>query len=352
MAIGISVEELYRIFDMTPAEHNIMLVGQHGIGKSRIVADYFAGRGMKVVSLFLGQMSDPGDLIGLPRMNEETEKTEFLPPFWFPTDDVPIVLFLDELNRARPEMLQTVMDLVLNRKLAGRKLPQGSIIVSAVNDGEEYQVGELDPALVSRFDIYHLRPTLQDWVNWAMAAGLDERVIEFIQNNPSMLDSVFDASRNSLDKNPDRRAWERVATAIKDVTEVDEVVTKLIAGKVGTLAASAFIDSLKENRLSGTDILKDFKKSLKKLEALPFERYSILEDNILMTINNLSDVKKFTTTMQRNLGLFLHWLLDNDKREAYAYFINTFLGGSYPQANAFIAQKSPQLIIELTEFIK
>ena len=91
-------------------------------------------------------MSDPGDLIGLPRLNNESGKTEFMPPYWFPTDGKPIVLFLDELNRARPEVLQTIMDLALNRKLAGRTLPKGSRIISAVNDGEEYQLTDLDPA--------------------------------------------------------------------------------------------------------------------------------------------------------------------------------------------------------------
>ena len=88
---------------------------------------------MKVVSLFLGQMSDPGDLIGLPYKNEKTGNTEFMPPYWFPTDGKPIVLFLDELNRARPEVLQTIMDLALNKKLAGKQLPEGSRIISAVN---------------------------------------------------------------------------------------------------------------------------------------------------------------------------------------------------------------------------
>lgn len=39
-----------------------------------------------------------------------------MPPYWFPVDGKPIVLFLDELNRARPEVLQTIMDLALNRK--------------------------------------------------------------------------------------------------------------------------------------------------------------------------------------------------------------------------------------------
>ena len=102
--------------DSTPPSHNIMLSGKHGIGKSKIITDHFSAKGQKVVTLFLGQMSDPGDLIGLPNKDEKTGKTVFMPPYWFPTDNQPVVLFLDELNRARPEILQTIMDLALNRK--------------------------------------------------------------------------------------------------------------------------------------------------------------------------------------------------------------------------------------------
>ena len=117
--INVNTTELYQVLDAMPASHNIMLVGKHGIGKSEILTEYFRRKGIKVVALFLGQMSDPGDLIGLPSKNEETGKTEFMPPWWFPVDGEPVVLFLDELNRARPEILQTIMDLALNRKLAG-----------------------------------------------------------------------------------------------------------------------------------------------------------------------------------------------------------------------------------------
>ena len=130
----IDAKLLYFILDNTPAEQNIMLVGKHGIGKSRILEDYYSAKGQKVVTLFLGQMSDPGDLIGLPEKNNQTGRTDFMPPYWFPVDDKPVVLFLDELNRARPEVLQTVMDLTLNRKLAGKSLPKGSRIISAVNN--------------------------------------------------------------------------------------------------------------------------------------------------------------------------------------------------------------------------
>lgn len=105
----INTTELLSLLDITPADQNVMLVGNHGIGKSEILTEYFSRKGMKVVPLFLGQMSDPGDLIGIPNRNTETGKTEFMPPYWFPLDGKPIVLFLDELNRARPEVLQTIM---------------------------------------------------------------------------------------------------------------------------------------------------------------------------------------------------------------------------------------------------
>ena len=184
----INSKQLNYILDNTPATQNIMLVGKHGIGKSRILEDYYSKKGAKVVTLFLGQMSDPGDLIGLPEKNEKTGKTDFMLPYWFPVDGEPVVLFLDELNRARPEVLQTIMDLTLNRKLAGKSLPNGIGIISAVNNGNEYQLTDLDPALVSRFNIYEFAPTVEDWLLWAQSSGIDDRIIAFISENPEYLD--------------------------------------------------------------------------------------------------------------------------------------------------------------------
>ena len=123
MSVKINARELESLLDATPASQNIMLTGKHGIGKSQILEKFFTARGERVVILFLGQMSDPGDLIGLPRLDETTGKTLFMPPYWFPTDGNPVVLFLDELNRARPEVLQTIMDLTLNRMLETMPFP-------------------------------------------------------------------------------------------------------------------------------------------------------------------------------------------------------------------------------------
>ncbi len=73
--MAIDCKELQKILSVMPSEQNLMLVGKHGIGKSEILTRFFERQGLQVVTLFLGQMSDPGDLIGLPRMDEQTGRT-------------------------------------------------------------------------------------------------------------------------------------------------------------------------------------------------------------------------------------------------------------------------------------
>jgi len=99
MAIRIDAQELLEVLRLTPPAQTIMLIGKHGIGKSEIITGFYAQeKGIHVVAFFLGQMSDPGDLIGLMHKDEQSGRSVFLPPYWWPVDGQPIVLFLDELT--------------------------------------------------------------------------------------------------------------------------------------------------------------------------------------------------------------------------------------------------------------
>ena len=353
MICTLTTRQLYRAFELTPAEQNILLVGKHGIGKSQIVNDYFTAQGLRVVPLFLGQMSDPGDLIGLPRINDRSGVTEFIPPYWFPVDGKPIVLFLDELNRARPEMLQSVMDLVLTRKLAGRELPQGSRIVSAGNGGEEYQVGELDPALVSRFNVYEFRPSVDDWLQWAGRNRLDDRVLRYIESNPQLLDGSPEAEADSLDRFPDRRAWHRVAVMMKNIERPDPDTLKIVSGVIGMKAAQRFFSSLSAKvKVSGRDVLLKFDKVVKNLKTLDLPGLADLNESVFRAIE-LHDFGKYDENdVATNLENYLRWLDINDKREPLAHLINIFISNSYPQANEFVITAKPGLYRLFTSFVK
>lgn len=379
--IIIDTKKLLHILDVTPATHNIMLVGRHGIGKSEILTDYYQRKGMRVVPLFLGQMSDPGDLIGLP--TKTGERTDFLPPYWFPIDGQPIVLFLDELNRARPEILQTVMDLALNRRLAGHALPKGSRIISAVNEGDEYQLTHLDPSLVSRFNVYQFCPTVQEWLLWAKQIHLDQRVIDFIQSEPTLLDStpeLKEGEDTGLEKYPDRRAWRRVSDVLQDVApdgsmrprrNISEDDLDLIAGIVGAQAASRFFAFTQGRQmLTGAQVLNDCDACEAQLRSYRLHQLAIINESIFQHLEiSYPDATQLLTYSAAALDenspmdiVQLHRYADNFQRyysllenmeqnEAIAHMANLFESGSYPEAILFISTFCADIFQKLAAFI-
>ena len=354
MSVRINANELEKLLAVTPASQNIMLTGKHGIGKSQILEKFFTARGERVVILFLGQMSDPGDLIGLPRLDEMSGKALFMPPYWFPTDGKPVVLFLDELNRARPEVLQTIMDLTLNRTLAGRKLPEGSRVISAVNDGEEYQLTDLDPALVSRFNIYEFKPTAQEWLLWAAKAGLDSRVIDFISENPDMLDGgAFTREDQGLEKSPDRRGWERVSTVLK-TNEVTPLLKTVIAGIVGMPAAAKFFATINQKKLPGARdiLLGDFAKQKAAIKKCNTPELATVNESIFRFIETKSYEEKDSEKVVTNFAAYFDYLSGKKFREAQAHFANLYSSSVYPAVMTFVIMKCPQLYKKITAFVE
>ena len=353
----INISELKQTLELTPSTQNIMLVGKHGIGKSEILTSYFNSKGMKVVTLFLGQMADPGDIIGIPSKVEQidangkaTSRTDFTPPYWFPQDGKPIVLFLDELNRARPEILQTVMDLTLNRKLAGKALPKGSYVISAVNDGDEYLLTDLDPALVSRFNIYEFKPPVEEWLNWAVSEHLDDRVVDFIQDNPTWLDGN-NREYKGLDKTADRRAWKHVSDVIHKVDTITDIHKRIIAGIVGVGAAAAFIQSaLQHNAITGKDLLLKYDKTIKTVEKYQLHEFAILNESVFRFLENAELKKNEKKTVAENLGKYIDFLSNNS--EALANFTTIFEKDTYIRAASFMVINAPKVYNTLNDYVE
>ena len=356
--IRIDARELYQVLEMTPPEQNILLVGKHGIGKSEIISHFYRERQkLPVIPFFLGQMSDPGDLIGLLHKDETTGRSVFLPPYWWPDRDRPVVLFLDELNRARPEILQAVQDLTLNKTLAGKPLPPGSIVIAAVNAGEEYQLTELDPALVSRFNLYEFAPTVEDWLLWAADRDIDSRVLTFIQQHPDYLDGDnpdADAAiaTGGLIKTPDRRAWAKVADFVRNHKKLEAIHFKLIAGMVGTRASIAFRQSLATQRgIEPEQLLLQYSKHSKQLKDLEIQDFASLNERVLLWLNSGHCPEKKGDNARKNLLKYLQYLRKGKQQEAIAHFSSLVQSPKFSDAMAFIAE-SMDLIDFLSEYLE
>ena len=139
------------VHHVTNVRKPVLLRGRHGIGKSTVVYQFADKIGLPVVERRASQMTE-GDLVGLPSI--EGNSTRFNPPDWFKAAcDSPVVLFLDEVDRATMEVRQGIFELTDSRKLNGNCLHEDTLVFAAVNGGEHgahYQVGEMDPAELDR----------------------------------------------------------------------------------------------------------------------------------------------------------------------------------------------------------
>ena len=185
----------------------ILLRGRHGVGKSCVVYQTAATMGLPVVERRASQMTE-GDLVGLPVIDGNV--TTFNPPDWFKQAcDEAVVLFLDEVDRATAEVRQGIFELTDSRKLNGHCLHAETLVFAAVNGGEhgeQYQVGEMDPAELDRWTVFDVEPTVEDWLGWAKG-NVDEVIWDFINQNHNHLEHKGDFEPNKV--YPSRRSWDR-----------------------------------------------------------------------------------------------------------------------------------------------
>ena len=221
----------------------LMLRGRHGIGKSELVYQIAREMGLPVVERRASQMTE-GDLVGLPRTDGDV--TSFCAPDWLADAcDRAVLLFLDEVDRAIPEVRQGIFELTDSRKIFGNYLHADTVVVAAVNGGEhgsQYQVGEMDPAELDRWTVFDVEPSSEDWLTWAKDNVADV-VWDFINHNRSHLEHDGEFEPNKV--YPSRRSWKRLNDCLDAADMLNEhspAIFHLCGGFVGFEAAVAFND--------------------------------------------------------------------------------------------------------------
>ncbi len=228
---------------VTQVKKPVLLRGRHGIGKSTVVYQYAQSVNMPVVERRASQMTE-GDLVGLPVVDDNS--TKFNPPDWFKLAcDMPVILFLDEVDRATLEVRQGIFELTDSRKLNGHKLHEDTLVFAAVNGGEhgaQYQVGEMDPAELDRWTVFDIEPSVEDWLSWAKDSEISQEVWDFINQNPVHLEHTDDFEPNKV--YPSRRSWERLDECLVEsgCMEDQAALYHLTCAFVGFEAAVAFKD--------------------------------------------------------------------------------------------------------------
>jgi hypothetical protein len=255
-----------------PAEIAILMRGPTGVGKSHVARGLAKDLGLPYIDV-RGSTMDESDM-GIPDMAKSAEVgayTKMVPTWYLRACQEPVVLMLDELNRSMPQVMQSFFQIVLDRELGNlsdgdcMRLHPGTRVIAAVNWGAEYDVNDMDPALLRRFFVADIEPTSEDWIEWAKTEGLDDILIDFIRQNsvhwrvdPSAVEpgtvAPTPASWHRLSDSLVHMGWAPAKFAGKE-TPAGFYATAL--GFVGVEAAIAFKSFVKdyERQISAEDIV-------------------------------------------------------------------------------------------------
>jgi len=143
----------------------VLLNGGSGIGKTALVNEVALELGLPLIDVRLAHEL-PENVGGIPKVLENSSFFEKV----LNVDFVPLftsgaVLFFDELNRSHSWTRNSVMSVFFERLLGGKKLAPNTVVVGAVNTGEEYKDADsLDFAMLARFAVINLEPSVDDLV--------------------------------------------------------------------------------------------------------------------------------------------------------------------------------------------
>ncbi len=245
----------------------------HGRASNK-VSEWRYDLGMPIIERRLSQMTE-GDIIGLPIL--EGNSTTFRPCDWLiQACEFPVVLFLDERNRALEGVKQAVFQLADSKAFYGHRLHPESIIVIAENIGDAYTVNQSDPAEISRAATVMLDPTKEEYLDY-ISGTCDGALVDFLRQNQRFIehDGAFEPNK----KYPDRRSWfkldgELARLGLYDNPE-DHMFYVLTGAFCGIEVAGAFkkFCAERDRQVSCEEILEDWEVAKRKLGRLSNEMY-------------------------------------------------------------------------------
>ena len=244
----------------------VLVFGTGGIGKTEIAKQMCRETGMQYRYLNLSVLEAP-DLIGLPR--EHKGKTVYAPPEFLPLIEDggdPIVLIVDELDKAKDEVESPMLELFQYRSVNGRPVNIQAIIATGNLPNEKAKSRLVSHVLANRCLIYKLECNFKPWREWAVAANVNPLVIGFLNARPEYLLKPNESNDPTAYCHPTPRAWtlggyelDAYLKEINKFSNSDEITDYandpvvdfgfvIMAGRVGKRAALEFKVWLKHYR--------------------------------------------------------------------------------------------------------
>ena len=318
MNIDFSHLDIYKESQIVP-----YLEGESGIGKTSIIEQYAASKEMDCIIMgvasldhieFYGRTVSTDIVAGFNDQKFTVFKKSI--PNWVSTilhndkNNKETLLFIDELNRAEPQNLQSLMNLILKKEFGSDsiKLPESLFIVCAGNpiDDGNYLVESLDKAMLSRMAIVKVKATLESWKK-SYALLHDKKnnrqrvhpsIISYLEDNRA--DFLLESAEDDMsDPGMDPRRWDMISRLLYSYEKTEKNANNLVS-LLSTLSSKEVTPKL-VNYLKSSKVLA-FSKIQKQLaEFLDLHKEKDFKAYLLAEKNDTSHYDELIESIQSQL---------------------------------------------------
>jgi hypothetical protein len=161
-----------------------LLVGAPGAGKTAIVSASF-----DYVEITLASTLTEEDIGGLPYREGDFDYRT-IPALFRRLQEADhsgksTALFLDELDKSRRSVADTLLTLIASRKVGAGLLPENTCIIAAANPPELGGGDGISDAMISRFCVVDYVPDPSQWAIWAnrkYSTPIAHKIIRTVKN--------------------------------------------------------------------------------------------------------------------------------------------------------------------------
>jgi hypothetical protein len=221
--------------------------GPSGIGKSEGVAQAADQVGGHLCDIRVSQYESV-DFRGIPDLANDSPVTVWRMPATLPFKgnpkfdqykDVPIYLFLDEINQGSASVMSVCYQLMNDYRIGEHELMDNVSIITAGNQAKDKGVTNRYPApLANRGQHFEVLPDITSWTRWASQRKMAAPLVGFLNFRDALLHTFDPKSAEPAFATP--RTWGFAEQDFVDTSMPDDLKWVSIAGSVSDGPAAEF----------------------------------------------------------------------------------------------------------------
>jgi len=215
-------------------ERVLYLKGAPGTAKSAIAADIARIQGWNLIDIRLS-LFDECEIIGLPDKEkwEQIRVMNYLPPKWAAqANKGPTLIFFDEINRARLQVLNSCLQLWSYKRIGTDFKFNGDVYMMAAGNlgfADACDVIEFDSATEQRMFVVEHSLTYPMWVEGFAKNNINPVILDYLKDETEkfIVGNVVGDNTEKTVANP--RTWTNLSNYLKDsdgnfITKTDEIM--------------------------------------------------------------------------------------------------------------------------------